>query len=100
MKRAIHNLVKNAIEASYQGDFIEIHTKVLSNKHKIRIDIVDHGHGMTEEVLRQANEPYFTTKEGGTGLGLSITQRIISEHGGEIEIQSKENQGTTISIFL
>lgn len=100
-KRAIHNLLKNAVEASHVGDTINVKTsKLVSDNKQVRIDIIDHGQGMSHEVQEHASEPYFTTKKEGTGLGLSIVQRIISEHGGTIEIESEELKGTRISIFL
>lgn len=100
-KRAIHNLLKNAIEASHVGDTINVRTsKISSDNKKVRIDIIDHGQGMSPEVREHTGEPYFTTKKEGTGLGLAIVYRIISEHGGNIEIESEERKGTKISIFL
>ncbi len=57
---------------------------------------------MSPEVLRQAFNPFFTTKAvgSGTGLGLSITEKIIKNHGGKINISSKEGEGTTVDIQL
>jgi nitrogen fixation/metabolism regulation signal transduction histidine kinase len=100
-KRAIHNLIKNAVEASHKGDSIDLRTSaVKTDDRKIRIDIIDYGQGMTQEVRAHASDPYFTTKKEGTGLGLSIVHRIISDHGGSIEIESEERKGTRISIFI
>ena len=66
------------------------------------IRVSDDGCGMTPEVLERAFDPFFTTKEPGrgTGLGLAICRRIVEEHEGEIEIQSRPDQGTTVSILL
>jgi two-component system NtrC family sensor kinase len=56
---------------------------------------------MSEETCRHIFEPFFTTKrEHGTGLGLSITYGIVKKLGGDIEVKSKENEGTTFKIFL
>ncbi len=64
--------------------------------------IVDNGKGMSPEVLRQALNPFFTTKPvgSGTGTGLSLTERIIKRHGGMINISSKEGEGTTVTMTL
>ena len=57
---------------------------------------------MSPEVLRQAQNPFFTTKAvgTGTGVGLSLTERIIKRHGGDLNISSKEGEGTTVAITL
>jgi signal transduction histidine kinase len=57
---------------------------------------------MSPEVLRQALNPFFTTKPvgSGTGTGLSLTERIIKRHGGMINISSKEGEGTTVTMTL
>ena len=55
-----------------------------------------------EDVLNKAFDSFFTTKERGkgTGLGLAICSRIIEEHEGEIQIESKPGEGTTVSVRL
>jgi signal transduction histidine kinase len=56
--------------------------------------------GISPEQMGTMFEPYRSTKEGGTGLGLLIVRRIIREHGGEMEIESREGSGTRVSLFL
>jgi nitrogen fixation/metabolism regulation signal transduction histidine kinase len=100
-RRAIHNLLKNAMEASAPGDSVEILlSKKKSDEQGAFIEIIDHGCGMDEETIRRALEPYFTTKENGSGLGLYIVNRIISEHGGKMQISSRPNAGTTVRILI
>ena len=55
---------------------------------------------MPESIQTKIMEPFFTTKEEGTGLGLSIANRIVQEHGGRLDIQSKEGSGSTFIITL
>jgi nitrogen-specific signal transduction histidine kinase/CheY-like chemotaxis protein len=62
--------------------------------------ISDTGCGMSEETLRHALEPLFTTKKSGTGLGLAVTHQVVLRHGGEIFIESAVGEGTTFHIFL
>ncbi len=64
--------------------------------------INDNGKGMSAEIMRQALNPFFTTKPvgSGTGVGLSLTERIIKRHGGDLKIYSKEGEGTTVTMTL
>jgi signal transduction histidine kinase len=64
-------------------------------------EISDNGVGMTREIRRKLFSRFFSTKEGrGTGLGLLITQKIVEEHGGNIEVSSTPGKGTTFSVHL
>jgi len=64
------------------------------------LTINDNGPGIPESIQDKIFQPFFTTKEEGTGLGLSIVERIIKEHGGTLELSSKEGQGATFIITL
>ena len=97
--QALGNLIKNAIEAMPEGGTLNVLTQ-LENEGKIRIEIQDTGIGMSPETLAQIFEPYYTTKDTGTGLGMAIVQRIITDHDGEIFVESEEGTGTTVSIEL
>jgi two-component system sensor histidine kinase AtoS len=66
----------------------------------VRINIQDSGEGVPPELLPRLFEPYFSTKTGGTGLGLPIARKNIEEQGGHIEVQSKQGEGTTVTILL
>jgi signal transduction histidine kinase len=66
----------------------------------VRIDIVDTGHGISEEKTEKIFEPFFTTKATGTGLGLPLVQTTIRNHGGEIRVKSKVGEGTVFSLYL
>jgi C4-dicarboxylate-specific signal transduction histidine kinase len=67
-----------------------------------KVVLQDQGVGMDEQILKNACNPYFTTRQesGGTGLGLSLTSRLIKEHGGYMEIHSVPGQGTAVSLFF
>ena len=97
--QALGNLIKNAIEAMPDGGTLNVLTQSVSDG-KIQIKIHDTGIGMSPETLSQIFEPYYTTKDTGTGLGMAIVQRIVTDHDGEIFVESEDGVGTTVSIEL
>ena len=103
MKEVFVNLIVNACESSEGEGLIEIYEEEGSVKPEgkgIIIRLTDNGPGIPESVQRKVLQPFFTTKEEGTGLGLSIVQRIIENHGGKLDLISKEGEGTTFIITL
>ncbi|KAA0544900.1 PAS domain S-box protein [Bacillus sp. BGMRC 2118] len=98
LKQVFINFVKNAIESMPNGGYIDIDAKRV--KDTVNIMIKDEGCGIPEDKLKQIGQPFFTTKEKGTGLGLAVSYSIIENHKGEISVESKENQGTTIFVKL
>ena len=69
---------------------------------KIFISVRDNGPGIPQKILDKIFQPFFTTKPTGqgTGLGLSLSYDIVKAHGGEIKVETKENEGTTFIIQL
>ena len=99
------NLVINAAQALPEGDANrnEIRIKTYTDpRGRVVIDVVDTGPGIPPEVKSRLFTPFFTTKPigQGTGLGLSICQRIITNLGGEISLESEMGVGTTVRIVL
>ncbi len=94
------NLITNAAHATGADGVISIRT--LKSAHNVRVEIEDNGSGIPPEVLPKIFDPFFTTKKvgEGTGLGLSIVYKIITEHGGKIDVKSTVGQGTCFSITL
>ena len=99
LKQVFINLIKNAIEAMPDGGIIEVSTELFFDNH-ILVSIQDHGIGIPKSVLKKLGEPFYTTKEKGTGLGLMVTYKIIEEHEGWIEVNSKEGEGTLFQLYL
>ena len=97
-KRAILNVLINALEATPKGGRVRLFSR--RTEAACEIEIRDDGPGIPREKIDRIFEPYFTTKTGGTGLGLSITRGIIEEHGGAIEFSSTEGQGSQVLIKL
>jgi PAS domain S-box-containing protein len=98
MKQAFFNIIKNAIQAMSEGGRLEIKTG--STDRFVVISFTDSGSGIDAENIGQIFEPYHSTKTDGSGLGLMIVQRIIRDHGGELEIDSEPDHGTTIKLFI
>ncbi len=94
------NILSNALDAIEKGGTIKIKTK--QKKNGIEINISDSGCGIPAKIIHRITEPFFTTKPPGkgTGLGLSISYNIVFEHNGELLINSEENKGTSVSVFL
>ena len=98
IKQAIYNLIKNSFQAMKTGGIL--HIRSLRGEEHVAISFSDTGGGISAENMSRIFQPYFTTKEGGSGLGLLIVRRIVREHGGEIELESHEGKGLTITIRL
>ncbi|NCD24707.1 MAG: two-component sensor histidine kinase [Deltaproteobacteria bacterium] len=94
------NILNNALAAVNDGGRIVLSSRDMDGGY-IAVSVEDNGCGMSEETRKHMFEPFFSTKkEKGTGLGMSITYGIIKRLGGEIEVTSKLNEGTTITILL
>ena len=112
LRKVFLNLLINAVEASPVNAEVELHTTFIAateaanisdfeaERGALAVRVVDHGSGMSEETLHRIFEAFYTTKRNGTGLGMMITQEIIRKHGGKIEIESEEGQGTKVSVYL
>jgi signal transduction histidine kinase len=96
--RAFLNILINAMESMEDGGGIFI--RVEKERTLYRIEFEDTGCGISEENTNKLLEPFFTTKQKGSGLGLSIVKKIIEAHGGMIDIQSREGEGTKITVRL
>lgn len=105
IQQVIMNIILNAEDAvidKKEGGRIVIFTQYDSDNKKIIIKISDTGIGIHDKYLTTIFDPFFTTKpvNKGTGLGLSVAYSIIAEHGGTINVESKEGEGTTFTIKL
>ncbi len=98
IKQAFFNVIKNAMEAMTNGGILKIST--YNEGRFTAIAFEDTGPGIAPDQLGSIFEAYQTTKTAGTGLGLLIVQRIIREHGGQIEVDSRPGKGTTFILYL
>ncbi len=98
MQRALTNLVDNAIDASEEGQTVNVRTMVERNYLIIRV--VDHGSGMDKETLENLFTPFYSTKSQGTGLGLATAKKIVDLHRGVILVKSRPGAGTEATVRL
>ncbi|MDX1952950.1 MAG: ATP-binding protein [Verrucomicrobiota bacterium] len=98
LKQALVNIIKNAMQAMTRGGELTVQTGAAVDE--VWVSIADTGSGIPQEQLTRIFEPFFTTKKKGSGLGLMIVQRIIREHGGRIDLDSRPGKGTTFKIWL
>jgi PAS domain S-box-containing protein len=96
MKQAVLNILKNAISAMPDGGRLRVQTVQKGNE--LLLKISDTGVGIPDEHMDKIFEPYFTTKDFGSGLGLTLVYKIVKEHMGDIEINSKVGEGTSITL--
>lgn len=98
LKQVFWNLARNALQAMPEGGTLRVDLE-RTLQGRSRIVFTDTGRGMSPVQVERLFEPFSSTT-GGTGLGLSIVYQIIREHGGTINVRSREGQGTTITIEL
>jgi len=100
IRTCLVNLVTNAAQSMPDGGKITLGARFDSENRLFRITCADEGAGIKPEDLAKITQPYFTTKEAGIGLGLAITERIVTEHGGKLEVESVVGHGTVFSIII
>ena len=121
IRQVLLNLILNALQAMPQGGRLTLKTKLLdgflpqgegaTNKgllyqqlflqeKMVVVTLQDTGCGISPENLSKIFQPFFTTKITGTGLGLSICHKLVTAHGGTLDVESDLGKGTAFSIYL
>ncbi len=101
MADAFLNVIRNASEAVAEHGEITVSLRCLDEtRQSVVVEIKDNGGGINEEDMPHLFNPFFTRKNYGTGLGLSLVKKIIDIHQGIIDIASKKDEGTTVTIVL
>lgn len=96
MKQMLLNIARNGMEAMEEKGVLRIKTDYRDGE--ISIYISDQGAGIPQDKLKHMFEPFFTTKTRGTGLGLPLCLSIAERHGGRIDVQTAEGEGTTFVV--
>jgi signal transduction histidine kinase len=102
LHQVILNLLLNALHATPPGGSVRMRTYTDPDVPQVCLEVSDTGTGIAEENLARIFDPFFTTKDPaeGTGLGLMICHRVVTDHGGTIEVRSREGEGSTFCVRL
>ncbi len=100
IKRVLINLLDNAVSVLGDNGTIEVSLEFASDPRSIRLEVVDNGPGIADDVKLRVFEPYFSTRKSGTGLGLAIAHTIVSEHNGSIRTRDNTPTGTVFTVEL
>jgi two-component system NtrC family sensor kinase len=102
--RAVLNVVTNAIDAAYEGERrgqVEVATRLAPDETKVFVTVTDDGPGIPAEQIQSLFSPFVSSKGGrGTGLGLPVSQKILTEHGGRILVDSTPDAGSCFTLEL
>jgi two-component system nitrogen regulation sensor histidine kinase NtrY len=97
IRRAVGNLLKNAVEATERGEIVVAARRA---RGRVVIEVADPGRGVSDDDKEKLFLPYFSTKRRGTGLGLAIVHRIVRDHDGQISVHDNHPKGTRFEIEL
>jgi two-component system NtrC family sensor kinase len=102
MKQVFIDIIVNATEAMKKQGSLRIATQASEDRKNVTISFTDSGPGIEDEIKDKVFQPFFTTKdaEGGTGLGLAICSEIVAKHGGRIEVDAEQGEGSTFKVIL
>ena len=99
LRQVLWNLLRNAVEAARAGGGT-VAVELSRSQEQALIDISDDGPGIAGDAVARIFEPFYTTRSGGTGLGLAIVRNIVSDHGGDIDVETEVGRGSRFSVSL
>jgi len=97
MRQALGNLIQNAVEAMPEGGTL---TVAMQADKDLTITVGDTGPGILPEHLKKVFLPFFTTKDTGVGMGLALTHKVVTAHGGRVDVASAVHAGTKFRVIL
>jgi len=98
MQQVLINLIKNAHESGSTADEIVVAVERAGGDCVLRV--LDRGRGMSEDVMRQALVPFYSTKPDGSGVGLALSNEIVEAHGGQMHLEAREGGGTAVTCWI
>jgi signal transduction histidine kinase len=99
LQQVLINLLKNAAESGSPPDEVAV-TFTADSREGVVMEVLDRGKGMTDEVLRNALLPFYSTKKSGTGLGLALCREIVDAHGGRLSLHHRQGGGVAVRCWL
>ena len=99
MQQALINLLKNAHESGSPPEEVKLAVEP-TGEVGVRFRVLDRGAGLSDEGMRKALLPFYTSKPGGSGLGLPLCREIVEAHGGRLRIERREGGGTAVVCWL
>ena len=100
VKQALMNLLLNAVQAMEGRPASQLYVRTRLEGDRARVDVIDNGPGIPEEIRERVWDVYFSLRKGGTGLGLPTARRIAEEHGGTLTFESEVGKGTDFILRL
>ena len=98
IKAAFFHVLRNSLESTQPGGTITVSAE--KKEDQILVTISDNGRGIPAEAIRQIFDPFFSTKQYGFGMGLPLVRQIVTEHLGEITVESDQGKGTTVHMYF
>ena len=102
-QQVITNLLSNSVDAMPEGGRVFVETGINGKRRKVNqvlVAVRDTGIGIPKDIVSKIFQPFYSTKEKGTGMGLAICHRIISQHSGDIFVDSEPGHGATFTVAL
>lgn len=102
LRHALVNVIENAMQSMSRGGTLTIRSRdgEFQGRPGVVLSFADTGEGMDTIVRAKARDPFFTTRPSGTGLGLAIVERVVRNHAGSVEIESRHGEGTRVTFVL
>ena len=100
LRQVFTNLIVNGLQAMEGRGLLTVDAALDENGQQVNVKVVDTGPGINPEYREKLFTPFFSTKSGGTGLGLAISYGIVKDHGGEIRVSGKQDEGAVFVVSL
>jgi signal transduction histidine kinase len=98
--QALEHLLNNAAESMSSGGIVVVETGYDDARKMVFVNVIDHGKGIPDIHIKKVYQLYFTTKKGHKGIGLTVVRRVAEIHHGLLNIDTRQNAGTTLTLLI